>query len=237
MQALILNSGTGSRMGDLTKDKPKCLIEIFDDTTILDFQIRSLIKYGINDFIITTGFYDELIQSEVKAKRYSARFTFVKNPVFDKTNYIYSMFLARSSVKEDIILMHGDMVFDEEILADVIKTNYENAVIVDKSGHIPEKDFKARIKDGFVTGISIHYQEDCKFLLPVYKVSYNKMSLWFDEIEKFINAGNDNVYAEEAFNNISSNMDLNPFYIENRFCIEIDTAGDYNVCKKWFDRD
>ena len=88
MKALILNSGLGSRMGVLTSEHPKCMTEISPRETILSRQLRQLSEAGIRQAVITTGYYDEVLVNYCRALDLPLDYTFVKNPVYDQTNYI-----------------------------------------------------------------------------------------------------------------------------------------------------
>ena len=95
MKALILNSGLGSRMGVLTSEHPKCMTEISPRETILSRQLNQLSEAGIRDVVITTGYYDGILVDYCHSLDLPLNFTFVKNPVYDQTNYIYSIYCAR----------------------------------------------------------------------------------------------------------------------------------------------
>ena len=116
MKALILNSGLGSRMGVLTSEHPKCMTEVSATETILSRQLTQLSDAGIEEAVITTGYYDSVLVNYCNHLSLPIRITFVKNPVYDKTNYIYSIYCAREYLDDDIILMHGDLVFENEVL-------------------------------------------------------------------------------------------------------------------------
>ena len=88
MKALILNSGLGSRMGVLTSEHPKCMTEISARDTILSRQLRLIAESGIEDVVMTTGYYDTVLVKYCESLDLPLKFTFVKNPVYDKTNYI-----------------------------------------------------------------------------------------------------------------------------------------------------
>ena len=88
MRALILNSGLGSRMGVLTSEHPKCMTEIDHRDTILSRQLRQISEAGIEEVVITTGYYDGVLVNYCNSLDLPLRFTFVKNPIYDKTNYI-----------------------------------------------------------------------------------------------------------------------------------------------------
>ena len=98
MKALILNSGMGSRMGVLTSEHPKCMTEIAPGETILSRQLRLIADIGIQDVVITTGYYDDVLVSYCRSLELPLQFTFVKNPVYDRTNYIYSRFRCRRRI-------------------------------------------------------------------------------------------------------------------------------------------
>ena len=117
MKALILNSGLGSRMGSLTSEHPKCMTQIIDgsDETILSRQLKLIAETDIKEVVITTGYYDEVLVEYCQSLKTGLDLTFVKNPVYDKTNYIYSIYCAREYLDDDIILMHGDLVFESEV--------------------------------------------------------------------------------------------------------------------------
>ena len=119
MKALILNSGLGSRMGALTSEHPKCMTEISSRDTILSRQLRQISEAGIREVVITTGYYDTVLTDYCASLELPVEFTFVKNPVYDKTNYIYSICCAREVLRDtDLLLLHGDLVFEPEWTTD-----------------------------------------------------------------------------------------------------------------------
>ena len=92
MKALILNSGLGTRMGVLTSEHPKCMTEISARETILSRQLRMISEAGIEEVVITTGYYDGVLVEYCQSLGLDISFKFVKNPIYDNTNYIYSKF-------------------------------------------------------------------------------------------------------------------------------------------------
>ena len=95
MKALILNSGLGSRMGVLTSEHPKCMTELNSKETILSRQLNMIVAAGIKEVVITTGYYDGVLVNYCNSLDLPLHITFVKNPIFDKTNYIYSIYCAK----------------------------------------------------------------------------------------------------------------------------------------------
>ena len=115
MKALILNSGMGTRMGEITSEHPKCMTEINERETILSRQLKQLSEYGIEEVVMTTGYFDDILIKYCISLDLPIKYEFIKNSRFSETNYIYSIYCAREYLNDDIILMHGDLVFDNQV--------------------------------------------------------------------------------------------------------------------------
>ena len=123
MKAMIFNSGLGSRMGGLTENNPKCMVKLYNGETIFERQIRILSDCGIKDFIITTGPFKEQLH-EVADKFQNLNFQFVANEEYRSTNYIVSMNNANPYLDDDVLLLHGDLVFNKNLVKKIV--NNEN---------------------------------------------------------------------------------------------------------------
>ena len=139
MKAVIFNSGLGNRMGDFTKNNHKSMARLKDGETIFHRQIRLLSAEGITDFVITTGPFEEQLKAEA-ADFPHLNFTFVRNEIYDKTNYIYSMFLAREELNDDLLFFHGDLVFNRGLLHDVLACADENTATVNFKKALPRSE-------------------------------------------------------------------------------------------------
>lgn len=233
MKALILNSGRGSRMGGLTEYMHKCMVEIEQETPLIYHQLSTLAQVGITDFVITTGYMsDQLCEYINQCFEDSLRITFIDNPLYSNTNYIYSIYLALEQLRgEDLLLLHGDLYFDKRVLSAILATT-TSSVVVDSSLPLPEKDFKAEIKEGLVTQIATYINnENCLACQPLYKLNKEDWLLWAEAIEKFCVAGNTNVYAEEALNSILHQLPLHPVDLNGKLCMEVDTPEDLSLLK------
>jgi len=234
MKALILNSGVGKRMKPITNEIPKCLVKL-NGNTILGYQIESLIKVGIGEIIMTTGPFDEKIKSFMSENFPHVKVKYIKNEKYETTNYIYSLWLTKGHIDDDIILLHGDTVFEQELLNRLIKCKNKNCVLINNKIELPQKDFKAQIIDGKIKRIGVDvFAENSFFLAPLYKFSKEDFLIWMNEIENFIKGGEVNKYAEDAFNEIHYKIDLHPTFFGEEFCMEIDTADDLKIAKKFF---
>ena len=158
MKALILNSGLGSRMGVITKEHPKCMTDISDRETILSRQLELLAKAGITEVIITTGYYKEVLEEYCYSLKLPLQYTFVHNAIYDQTNYIYSIYCGKEQLRDqDILLLHGDLVFEESVLTDILAFG-PSCMKVSSTLPLPEKDFKAVIQGGTVKKVAVVFE-------------------------------------------------------------------------------
>ncbi len=228
MKALILNSGLGSRMGVLTSEHPKCMTEITPCDTILSRQLKLITDAGIKEVVMTTGYYDGVLEDYCKSLDLPLHFTFVKNPIYDQTNYIYSIYCAKSYLDDDIILMHGDLVFETEVFDRVVASE-GSCMTVSSTLPLPEKDFKAQIKDGKVLRVGVDIFDGAMEAQALYKLKKDDLRLWLDKIIEFCEAGNTKVYAENALNELDGAADISALDVENLLCSEIDNQEDLAV--------
>ena len=228
MKALILNSGLGSRMGVLTSEHPKCMTEISSKETILSRQLRQIADAGIEEVVITTGYYDGVLVNYCESLELPLHFTFVKNPIYDKTNYIYSIYCAREYLDDDIILMHGDLVFENEVFDRVIASAV-SCMTVSSTLPLPEKDFKAQIADGKVMKVGVDIFNDAMEAQALYHLKKNDWKVWLDKIVEFCENKKTNVYAENALNELNGAANIHALDVENLLCSEIDNPEDLAV--------
>lgn len=223
MKALILNSGLGHRMGVITKEHPKCMTEVSHNTTILSRQLSQLVSFGIEEVVITTGYFDKVLVDYCNELHLPLRYTFVNNSIYDKTNYIYSIYCAKEQLKDDdIILMHGDIVF-ENLVMEAIVNSENSCMVVSSTLPLPEKDFKAVIREGQIKKVGIEFFDNALAAQPLYKIRKEDWLVWLANIEKFCEADNRKCYAENAYNEVSDRCKIYPLDVKNMLCAEIDT--------------
>ena len=231
MKALILNSGLGQRMGVITNEHPKCMTEISYKNTILSRQLRMLASFGVEEVVMTTGYYDKVLMDYCNALHLPLKYTFVNNPLYDKTNYIYSIYCAKEALKDDdIILMHGDLVFESRVMEAVID-NENSCMAVSSTLPLPEKDFKAVVKDGRIEKVGVEFFDNAMAAQPLYKIKKEDWLVWLANIEKFCESDNRNVYAENAFNEVSDKCKIYPCDVQDMLCAEIDTPEELGFMK------
>lgn len=235
MKAVIFNSGMGNRMEEFTRHNHKSMVRLLDGETIFHRQIRLLSELGIREFIVTTGAFEEQLIEESQDFP-QLTFHFVRNEIYDRTNYIYSMYLARDLMNDDLVILHGDLVFNRQLAQDILSDPRPNLATVNFRKALPEKDFKGRVREDKVLEVSIHiFDEDCFAFQPFYKLDKATAQAWLNQVSKFIDEGQNKCYAENALNEILHTLDIQPFSYEAYYIDEIDNQTDYaRVTKEIF---
>ena len=228
MKALILNSGLGSRMGVLTSEHPKCMTEISPRETILSRQLTQLCEAGVKQVVITTGLFERVLKDYCESLGLPLDYTFVHNPDYRITNYIYSIYLAREYLDGDILLMHGDLVVENEVLDRVLACE-SSCMTVSTTLPLPEKDFKAVIRDGKIRKVGVNFFENAVAAQALYRLKKEDWRKWLNGIEAFVAAGKLTVYAEDALNALDGAADIAALDVGDLLCAEVDDAQDLAV--------
>lgn len=217
-------------MGVLTSEHPKCMTELNPHETILSRQLKLLADAGVEDVIITTGYFDSVLVNYCNSLELPLHITFVKNPIYDKTNYIYSIYCAKDYLDDEIILMHGDLVFENEVFDKVISSE-SSCMVVSSTLPLPEKDFKAQVKDGKVQKVGVDIFNEAMEAQALYKLNRKDWKLWLDKIVEFCESDKRSVYAENALNELNGTANITALDVENSLCAEIDNPEDLAVVK------
>lgn len=227
MKALIFNSGLGLRMEEHTINKPKCMVTLYNGETIFERQIRILSECRIKDFIITTGYCKEQIMEA--AKRYpKLNFVFVENKEYESTNYIVSMNNAADYLDDDVLILHGDLVFNKKLVDKVIKSEKKSLCMFHNEMRLSEKDFKGRFSDSLLKEVSVAiFDEDCYAFQPFYKLSKEVVTVWKNKVAEFVRKGQVRVYAENALNQVTGQIEIYGLSYKDDYIEEIDTKEDY----------
>lgn len=228
MRALILNSGLGTRMGALAAEQPKCMTEISARETILSRQLNQLVEVGIKDIVITTGPFEEILIAYVNSLDLPLEIKFVRNAEFRSTNYIYSIYCAREFLDDDILMLHGDLVFENQVIDRVMES--ERSVMVTSSTlPLPQKDFKAVLDGDRIVKVGIEFFDNARAAQPLYKILRADWRRWLESIVSFCERGERGCYAENAFNEISSDCQMHALDVFNLLCNEIDNPNDLAI--------
>lgn len=229
MQALIFNSGLGSRLGALTADRPKSMVALGSGETIFHRQLRVLSSIGVREFVVTTGPWPEmLVGVAAEFEALGCSFSFVRNDRYAETNYIYSMWLARDLLRgRDALVLHGDLVFDAAYVEGLLALSAGSYGSVDPTLPLPEKDFKARVADGEVREVGVEvWGEGCVAFQPMYRLSAGAVDAWLDRVDSFVAHGKTGVYAENAANEVFADMHVEAHPYTGHVLEEVDTPED-----------
>ncbi len=155
MQAVILAAGIGRRLGEVTKEIPKCMIEV-NGKTLIESSISNLYRAGIKRIILVVGHGKEKLINHVKEK-FSDKvdFVFIENKDYRETNNIYSLYLTRDLLAEDdTVLLESDLIYDFSIIDRLLRDEREVLAVVDKykswmDGTVVKIDEKDNIVNNF----------------------------------------------------------------------------------------
>jgi choline kinase len=236
MKAVILAAGIASRLRPLTNNTPKCLLKI-GERCLLARTFDALIENGINEFVVVTGYHQEQIVSFLQAHYPNINITFVYNERYASTNNIYSLWLSRSWVDgQDILLLDSDILFSPQVLTAVLHNSQENVLALNRH-ELSEEEIKVIVdKQNRVLEISkiCSINEAIGESVGIERMSANYTKALFGELEQMIELEKlDNIFYERAFERLIPKGYT--FAIEDTtsyFSIELDTVDDFNQAQK-----
>ena len=130
MKAIILAAGGGTRLRPLTNRVPKCLVEV-RGKPILEHELASLEQVGIEHCVVVVGYLCEQVQERFGSMVGDMRLSYVTNQEHLKTNNLYSLWLARQQLADDILLLDGDLLFEPGLIADLMHHPIADAAVVE----------------------------------------------------------------------------------------------------------
>jgi len=148
-KAIILSAGQGSRLGHLTDDKPKCLIE-FNGRTLLDWQLDALAANGVEDVVVVTGFRDDQIEADLKRRGdIGPKVRTVYNPFYKVADNLGSLFVAKHEIEGDVLVWNGDTLVSNELMARVVGNEDQEGICVtiDRKASYDDDDMKVVVDD------------------------------------------------------------------------------------------
>ena len=245
MQAIMLAAGKGSRLGKYTKNNTKCMLDVHGET-LLERAIDALLEAGIKDFILVLGYKKDNVKKFIKEKELDKKIniTYVDNDVYDTTNNIYSLYLAKDYlIQDDTILLESDLIYDKSIIKKLVNSKYESAALIAKyeewmDGTVVKLNDDNTI-NSFVERKDFNYDDVDSY----YKtVNIYKFSKEFSErfylpfLESYIKAYGNNDYYELVLKVISELKDTNLYGLPltNELWYEIDDCQDYDIVKAMF---
>jgi choline kinase len=148
MKTILLAAGIGQRLGEITGDKPKCLLK-FGGISLLQRHLATLHYYGITGIIIVTGYQSNLIEQEVYNNDDANLIKIIHNPAYEKGSIISMLIgLEALATDNDFLLMDADVLYDHRIIERLIRTDHKNCFLLDRNFEPGEEPVKLCVRDG-----------------------------------------------------------------------------------------
>lgn len=244
MQAVILAAGLGSRLKKLTENNTKSMVEV-NGISLMERMLRILDKKFLSNIIVVTGYKSEFFINYIKSLNINTKLTFINNEIYDKTNNIYSMFLAKNEmINEDSILLESDLIFDDKMITEILEDNRKNLALVAKyerwmDGTCLKINENEEILD-FIPGKDFNFEDADNYFktINIYKFSKEfSKNIYFPFLEAYMSANGKNDYYEAVLKTI---IDLGKNYIYAKVIsddikwYEIDDEQDLNIASSIF---
>jgi choline kinase len=234
MQAIILAAGQGTRLRPLTDHSPKCLVPVHE-RPMLQYQLEALCDAGIRECVIVIGHRAAQVRDAFGARFQELSITYVENEFFNRTNNIYSLWLTRHEIHDDVLLLEGDVVFEPGLLSDLLVLPYENTAVVDRF-QPPMNGTVILARGDKVSSIVLKVDQPADFdyrtalkTVNIYKLSYEAVK---DELmpvlDDYVSQGFTDHYYEKAISRAveGGTIRLNVMRTGRRVWAEVDTLED-----------
>ena len=209
MQAIILAAGMGKRLGEYTKNNTKCMVPV-NGTPLIDRVLKQLSVLNLNRVVIVVGYEGQKLMDYLGTEKDGLKLEYVNNPVYDKTNNIYSLALAKDKLQEDdTLLIESDLIFDDGLFNMLVDNPYPNLALVAKY-------------ESWMDGTMVRIDEDNNIVNFVPKAAFKAV-------------GN-NEYYENVLRIITflNSHDLKALPITNEKWYEIDDKQDLDIAEALF---
>ena len=243
MQAIILAAGMGKRLGEFTKDNTKCMVKV-NGVTLIDRVLNQLKKLNLNRIVIVTGYKGQELKDYLNDRISDFKIEFVDNPVYDRTNNIYSLALAKKQLQEDdTLLIESDLIFEDGMFNLLVDNQYPNLALVAKyetwmDGTMVRIDDDNNIVN-FVPKAAFNYNDVDYYYktVNIYKFSKSfSQNKYVPFLEAYTKAVGNNEYYENVLRIISflDKSDLKALPITDEKWYEIDDKQDLDIAETIF---
>jgi choline kinase len=229
-KALILAAGVASRLRPLTNGTPKCLLDI-GGKRILERMMNNLSGVGITSFVLVTGYLDHMIRDFVTERHPGLDVMFIHNPIYDTTNNIFSLWLARDAMLgHEMLLLDSDILFAPDIAAALLAAPHDNCLAL-KRADVGDEEMKVRLdNDQRVLEISkdVPLRDAAGESIGIERFSPTWVEAMYVLLDRIINIeGRSGIFYEAAFEKMIEDgqllyaVDVSPWP-----CMELDTVED-----------
>jgi len=192
MKAIILAAGKGERLMPLTSDTPKSLLELENETTLLESQLITINKTAIDKVVIVTGYLTEKIESKVQrySKEYNIDIQIIYNPFFDISNNLLSLWQAKHEMESDFIIINGDDIFNDSVLLGLLEHDKNELItmVIDRKETYDEDDMKLIVENGRIleVGKEIPLNEANGESIGMIRVTGEAKGIMVDTMERMV---------------------------------------------------
>lgn len=246
MQAIILAAGMGKRLKHLTENNTKCMVKV-NGITMIERALTILDKKGLSRIVIVVGYEGQRLIDFIHTLNMNTPIVFVWNKDYDRTNNIYSLSLAKDYLRmEHTLLLESDLVFEEDIIDDLMADERPSLAVVDKfeswmDGSCMVVDAEDRIID-FIPGKYLDFYEKEKYYktVNIYKFSKDFSSnIYVPFLEAYEKAMGENEYYESVIKLIAmlETNEIRVKRLKNQTWYEIDDIQDLDIAELLFESD
>lgn len=243
MKAIILAAGMGSRLKKITKNKTKCMVEVNGETLIARV-LNQLEKYKLDEIIVVTGYKENILKKYIEKLSLKTKIKFCNNEIYDQTNNIYSLSLVKDEmVQNDILLIESDLIFESEILDEIISNSDKNLAAISPyelwmDGTCVELDKDNNIVN-FTSSKEFGIDKTDKYYktINIYKLSKEFNSKYYIPfLEAYIKSKGTDQYYETVFETVIKIIpnQLKGLIIKNIKWYEIDDKQDLDIAESLF---
>jgi len=235
LKVIILAAGRGSRLGTLTENTPKILVEISKGLTILEHQIVNIYKCGISDIVLVGGYKIDQIEEKIQKYSGTINIKLIYNPFYNITNNLVSLWMARDYMNDDFIIINGDNIFQFQLLKYLKEFKTDVGIGIKEKKIYDEDDMKVKITNNYITKINkqIDLQEVNGESIGIMKVSINAAKKFIDTLNVLMRDTNNlNAYYLEVFQYLASDgYPISPIICNQFAWSEIDFLKDLRHVK------
>ena len=250
MQALMLAAGMGKRLGRYTKNATKCMVPV-NGKTLIEYAIEALVKNNIKKMVIVVGYKSDVLIDFIHSKfnkdnLNGMEIEFIENKVYDKTNNIYSLYMAKDAFcQDDTILLESDLIFKPEIITKLIKSKDPNLAVVSHFESWMDGTCTLLDEENNITGIldKAHFNwfetEDYYKTVNIYKFSKEfAKNYYVPFLEAYQKAFGKNEYYEQVLKVLSflSSSTLKGLPVSGDDWYEIDDPADLAIAETRFSK-
>ena len=243
MQAVILAAGMGKRLGELTKDNTKCMVKV-NGTCLIDRLLNQLDSLQLKRIIIVIGYQGEKLIEHIKSLSIHTPIEYINNPIYDKTNNIYSLYLAKKQLQEaDTLLIESDLIFEDSLFTKIVNNPYPNLALVAKYEPWMDGTMVCLNSDNYITEFiskkSFKYSDVESYYKTVNIYKFSKDFLcnnYIPFLEAYSKALGNNEYYEQVLRVITllDKCELKGLPLNGERWYEIDDIQDLNIAETLF---